>query len=315
MGTRSHLRTSALLKNPYFRRVRPVVTISPHSGFCFGVVYAVEMAEAYLAEHPYLYCLGDLVHNDEEVQRLKVKGLRIISHADLSSLAGETVLFRAHGEPPQTYEIARQHNIRLLDASCPVVLKLQNRLREIDLPHVEILLLGSPGHPEVIGLMGQIQQATLYIVSSPDDIDQLKFDLEKTVYLFSQTTKAPALFEAVKNRLLARRPDAIIADTLCRQVSNREPHLTAFAKEQDVVLFIAGKKSSNGKALFSVCQAINPRSYFISSVEEVDFTWLEGAQRIGIAGATSTPQWLMEAVKAHIEAYFDGKAAAATTTQ
>ncbi len=291
--------------------MRPVVTISPHSGFCFGVVYAVEMAEAYLAEHPYLYCLGDLVHNDEEVQRLKVKGLRIISHADLSSLAGETVLFRAHGEPPQTYEIARQHNIRLLDASCPVVLKLQNRLREIDLPHVEILLLGSPGHPEVIGLMGQIHQATLHIVSSPDEIDQISFDREKTVYLFSQTTKAPALFEAVKNRLLARRPDAIIADTLCRQVSNREPHLIAFAREQDVVLFIAGKKSSNGKALFSVCQAANPRSYFISSLEEVDFTWLAGAQRIGITGATSTPQWLMEAVKAHIEAYFDGKAATA----
>lgn len=287
------------------------MTISSHSGFCFGVVYAVEMAEAYLAEHPYLYCLGDLVHNDEEVQRLKAKGLRIISHADLPSLAGETVLFRAHGEPPQTYELARQHNIRLLDASCPVVLKLQNRLREIDLPHIEIILLGSPGHPEVIGLMGQIHQAALHIVGSPDEIDQISFDPEKTVYLFSQTTKAPALFEAVKNRLLARRPDAIIADTLCRQVSNREPHLIAFAKEQDVVLFIAGKKSSNGKALFSVCQAANPRSYFISSLEEVDFTWLEGAQRIGIAGATSTPQWLMEAVKAHIEAYFDGKAATA----
>jgi len=295
--------------------VRPVVTISPHSGFCFGVIYAVEMAEAYLAEHPYLYCLGDLVHNDEEVQRLKAKGLRIISHADLPSLTGETVLFRAHGEPPQTYEIARQYNIRLLDASCPVVLKLQNRLREIDFPHVEIVLLGSPGHPEVIGLMGQIQQATIHLISSPEQVDQLTFAPEKSVYLFSQTTKAPALFEAVKNRLLARRPDAIIADTLCRQVSNREPHLITFAKEQDVVLFIAGKKSSNGKALFSVCQAANPRSYFISSPEEVDFTWLEGAQRIGIAGATSTPQWLMETVKAHIEAYFDRKAAAATTTQ
>ena len=295
--------------------MRPVVTISPHSGFCFGVIYAVEMAEAYLAEHPYLYCLGDLVHNDEEVQRLKAKGLRIISHADLPSLTGETVLFRAHGEPPQTYEIARQYNIRLLDASCPVVLKLQNRLREIDFPHVEIVLLGSPGHPEVIGLMGQIQQATIHLISSPEQVDQLTFAPEKSVYLFSQTTKAPALFEAVKNRLLARRPDAIIADTLCRQVSNREPHLITFAKEQDVVLFIAGKKSSNGKALFSVCQAANPRSYFISSPEEVDFTWLEGAQRIGIAGATSTPQWLMETVKAHIEAYFDRKAAAATTTQ
>ena len=290
--------------------MRPVVTISPHSGFCFGVVYAVEMAEAYLKEHPYLYCLGDIVHNDEEVRRLQAKGLRTISHADLPNLSGETVLFRAHGEPPLTYELARRYNIRLLDASCPVVLKLQNRLREIDHPDVEIVLLGSPGHPEVIGLMGQIQQATLYVVSSAEEVDHLEFDPQKTVYLFSQTTKAPALFEAVKNRLLARRPDAIIADTLCRQVSNREPHLAVFARAQDVVLFVSGKKSSNGKALFSVCQAANPRSYFISRPEEIDFAWLEGAQRIGIAGATSTPQWLMEAVKAHVEAYFERKAEA-----
>jgi 4-hydroxy-3-methylbut-2-enyl diphosphate reductase len=206
--------------------------------------------------------------------------------------------------------MARQYNIRLLDASCPVVLKLQNRLREIDLPHVEILLLGSPGHPEVIGLMGQIHQATLHLVSSPDDVDLLELDPQKTIYLFSQTTKAPALFEAVKQRLLAKRPDAIIADTLCRQVSNREPHLAAFAREHDVILFVAGKKSSNGKALFSVCQAANPRSYFISSPEEIDFSWLEGAQRIGITGATSTPQWLMEAVKAYIESHFEQKATA-----
>lgn len=290
--------------------MRPQVTISPHSGFCFGVVYAVEMAEAYLSEHPYLYCLGDIVHNDEEVRRLQAKGLRIITHADLPKLSGETVLFRAHGEPPQTYEMARQYNIRLLDASCPVVLKLQNRLREIDLPHVEILLLGSPGHPEVIGLMGQIHQATLHLVSSPDDVDRLELDPQKTIYLFSQTTKAPALFEAVKQRLLAKRPDAIITDTLCRQVSNREPHLAAFAREHDVILFVAGKKSSNGKALFSVCQAANPRSYFISKPEEIDFSWLEGAQRIGITGATSTPQWLMEAVKAYIESHFEQKATA-----
>jgi len=293
--------------------VRPIVRISPHAGFCFGVVYAVEMAEAYLSEHPYLYCLGDIVHNDEEVRRLQAKGLRIISHADLPRLSGETVLFRAHGEPPQTYELARRYNIRLLDASCPVVLKLQNRLREIDLPDVEIVLLGSPGHPEVIGLMGQIQKAKLHLVSAPEEVDRLAFDPERTLYLFSQTTKAPALFEAVKNRILARRPDAIIADTLCRQVSNREPHLATFAKEQDVVLFVSGKKSSNGKALFSVCQAANPRSYFISKPEEIDFSWFEGAQRIGIAGATSTPQWLMEAVKAHVEAHFDRQEAEAAS--
>ncbi|MCX8112473.1 MAG: 4-hydroxy-3-methylbut-2-enyl diphosphate reductase [Bacteroidia bacterium] len=282
----------------------PTVTISSNSGFCFGVVYAVEMAESYLAHHPYLYCLGDIVHNDEEVQRLKQKGLRIISHSDLPNLAGETVLIRAHGEPPETYELALRYGIRLLDASCPVVLKLQNRLREIDRPDVQIVLLGKLGHPEIIGLVGQLEKAKLFVVSSPEEVDTLPLEPRKVTYLFSQTTKSPALFAAVAERLLQRCPDSIIADTLCRQVSNREPHLEAFARSQDVVLFVAGKKSSNGKSLFSVCQAANPRSYYISSPEEIVWAWLEGAEKIGIAGATSTPQWLMEKVKSHIEAHF-----------
>lgn len=281
--------------------MKPVVTISSSSGFCFGVVYAVEMAEAYLAEHPYLYCLGDIVHNDEEVRRLQAKGLRIITHADLPRLAGETVLIRAHGEPPETYETALRHNIRLLDASCPVVLKLQNRIREIDSPENQIVLLGTLGHPEVVGLVGQIHQASLFVVSSPEEVEKLPLDPCRPTYLFSQTTKAPALFQAVVAKLLEKVPNAIIADTLCRQVSNREPHLKAFAESQDVILFVAGQKSSNGKALFSVCKAANPRSYYISSPEEVQVEWLKDAQRIGIAGATSTPQWLMERVKAHVE--------------
>jgi len=268
------------------------------------VVYAVEVAEAYLAEHPYLYCLGDIVHNDEEVKRLQEKGLRVISHADLPRLAGETVLIRAHGEPPETYAIARQYGIQLLDASCPVVLKLQNRIRELDRPGVQILLLGTIGHPEVVGLLGQIQQADVFVVSSADEVAHLSLDPEKPTYLFSQTTKAPALFAAVVKALQDRIPHAIIADTLCRQVSNREPKLIQFARSQDVVIFVAGRKSSNGKALFSICQAANPRSYYISSPEEIQWAWLEGAERIGIAGATSTPQWLMEKVKAHIEAHF-----------
>ncbi|MCS7188219.1 MAG: 4-hydroxy-3-methylbut-2-enyl diphosphate reductase [Bacteroidia bacterium] len=286
---------------------RPKVTISSSSGFCFGVVYAVEMAEAYLAEHPYLYCLGDIVHNDEEVKRLQAKGLRIISHNDLSRLQGETVLIRAHGEPPETYAIALQNNIHLLDASCPVVLKLQNRIREIDREGVQIVLLGTLGHPEVIGLVGQIQKAKLFIVSSPEDVEALSLDPEIPTYLFSQTTKAPALFSAVREALLAKVPNAIIADTLCRQVSNREPHLMDFARSQDVVLFVGGKKSSNGKALFSICQAANPRSYYISIPQEINWEWLEGAERIGIAGATSTPHWLMERVKAYIEAHYESE--------
>ncbi|MCX7652143.1 MAG: 4-hydroxy-3-methylbut-2-enyl diphosphate reductase [Bacteroidia bacterium] len=282
----------------------PKVTISSSSGFCFGVVYAVEMAEAYLSEHPYLYCLGDIVHNDEEVRRLKERGLRIITHADLPALSGETVLIRAHGEPPETYELALRYGIRLLDASCPVVLKLQNRLRDIDQPDVQIVLLGKLGHPEVVGLVGQLQHAKLFIVSSAEEVDALPLEVEKVTYLFSQTTKAPALFAAVAERLKARVPDAIIADPLCRQVFNREPHLEAFARSQDVVLFVAGKKSSNGKSLFSICLNANPRSYYISSPEEIDWQWLEGADNIGIAGATSTPQWLMEKVKIHIERHF-----------
>ncbi|RMF53541.1 MAG: 4-hydroxy-3-methylbut-2-enyl diphosphate reductase [Bacteroidetes bacterium] len=287
---------------------KPVVTISSASGFCFGVVYAVEVAEAYLAEHPYLYCLGDIVHNDEEVRRLQAKGLRIISHADLPRLAGETVLIRAHGEPPETYAMALQHGIRLLDASCPVVLKLQNRIREIDRPEVQLLLLGTVGHPEVVGLLGQVRQAEVYVVSTPEEVAALPLDPNRPTYLFSQTTKAPALFGAVVKALQARVPNAIIADTLCRQVSNREPKLIEFARSQDVVIFVAGRKSSNGKALFSICQAANPRSYYISSPEEIQWAWLEGAQRIGIAGATSTPHWLMEKVKVHIEAHFESVA-------
>ncbi|MCS7163174.1 MAG: 4-hydroxy-3-methylbut-2-enyl diphosphate reductase [Bacteroidia bacterium] len=284
--------------------MKPIITISERSGFCFGVVYAVAMAEAYLETHPHLYALGDIVHNDEEVRRLEAKGLRIIRHEDLPQLRGETVLIRAHGEPPETYQQARANGVHLLDASCPVVLKLQNRLREIDRPEVQIVLLGQLGHPEVLGLVGQIQQATLFVVGMPQEVDKLPLDSSRPTYLFSQTTKAPALFAEVVQRLLARIPHAIIADTLCRQVSNREPHLIEFAKSQDVVLFVAGKKSSNGKSLFSVCVAANPRSYYISAPEEVQWEWLEGAQRIGIAGATSTPQWLMEKVKAYIEAYY-----------
>lgn len=285
--------------------MKPTVTISSASGFCFGVVYAVEMAEKYLENHSHLYCLGDIVHNDEEVRRLQAKGLRIITHEELPRLQGETVLIRAHGEPPETYALALQHGVKLLDASCPVVLKLQNRLRDIDQPGTQIVLLGKLGHPEVIGLVGQIEHAELFVVEKPEDIDTLPLAPEKPTYLFSQTTKAPALFAVVAERLQQRIPNAIIADTLCRQVSNREPHLIAFARSQDVVIFVAGKKSSNGKSLFSICQQANPRSYYISSPEEIDWSWLEGAQRIGIAGATSTPHWLLHQVKAHIEAHYE----------
>jgi 4-hydroxy-3-methylbut-2-enyl diphosphate reductase len=182
-----------------------------------------------------------------------------------------------------------------------VVLKLQNRIREIDAPENQIILLGTLGHPEVVGLVGQSHQAARFVVSSPEEVEKLPLDPSRPTYLFSQTTKAPALFQGVVEKLLEKVPTALIADTLCRQVSNREPHLKAFAESQDVILFVAGQKSSNGKALFSVCKASNTRSYYISSPEEVQVEWLKSAQRIGLSGATSTPQWLMERVKAHVE--------------
>lgn len=278
----------------------PSVTVDPNSGFCFGVVYAIEMAEDYLNETGQLYCLGDIVHNDVEVERLKKKGLTTITHDDLPNLKGATVLIRAHGEPPSTYQTALQNNIRLIDASCPVVLKLQHRVRGSVDEDTQIILFGKPGHAEVNGLVGQTQGKAI-VVQSIEELEGI--DFSKPTALFSQTTKSTAKFYALKEEIERRMAEAQAFkanDTICRQVSNREPQLREFARLHDVIIFVAGRKSSNGKVLYEVCKEANPRTYFVSEVSEVNPDWYNTEDRVGICGATSTPQWLMDEVRQHI---------------
>ncbi|MGB3066248.1 4-hydroxy-3-methylbut-2-enyl diphosphate reductase [Sphingobacterium thalpophilum] len=275
------------------------VDIDKDSGFCFGVVYAIDMAEEILEEDGYLYCLGDIVHNDEEVARLKAKGLRIIDHAALPDLKNEKVLIRAHGEAPETYRIALENNITLIDASCPVVLKLQNRIKTSYDQNEKILIFGKHGHAEVIGLQGQTNNEAL-VFQDIAELDQVELPASFTLY--SQTTKSVDKFYAIKDELIKRGYEVKANDTICRQVSNRYEDLGAFAKQYDKVVFVSGKKSSNGKVLFEVCQKANAQSYFISDPAEIDPTVFTTNDRIGICGATSTPMWLMKEVKAALEA-------------
>lgn len=274
------------------------VTIDKDSGFCFGVVYAIDMAEEILEEEGYLYCLGDIVHNDEEVARLKAKGLRIINHEALPDLQNEKVLIRAHGEAPETYRIALENNITLIDASCPVVLKLQNRIKTSYDDSEKILIFGKHGHAEVIGLQGQTNNEALVF----QDIDELdNIELPSSFTLYSQTTKSVDKFYEIKKELIDRGYEVKANDTICRQVSNRYEDLGDFAKQYDRVVFVSGKKSSNGKVLYDVCKAANPNSYFISEVEELDLALFSDGEAIGICGATSTPMWLMKEIKAALE--------------
>lgn len=274
------------------------IEIDKNSGFCFGVVYAIEMAEDHLREHSNLYCLGDIVHNDKEVERLQSLGLEIIDHEDLKNLKNATVLIRAHGEPPSTYLTAMENNLELIDASCPVVLKLQNRVRNAFDDDRQIVILGKKGHAEVNGLIGQTQREAI-VISSVEEA--LALEITRPVSLYSQTTKSTKLFYEIKEILAQKYKDFKANDTICRQVSNREPELERFAQQHDVLIFVSGKKSSNGKALYGTCKTVNPQSYFISDTEEIDFNWLEGASSVGICGATSTPMWLMEKVVDHID--------------
>ncbi|MFN5223374.1 MAG: 4-hydroxy-3-methylbut-2-enyl diphosphate reductase [Bacteroidota bacterium] len=286
------------------------VTIDQESGFCFGVVFAIQMAEAELDVSGTLYCLGDIVHNNMEVDRLTKKGLKIINHDQFRELKDCKVLIRAHGEPPETYETAIRNNIELIDASCPVVLKLQNRVRtsyeEVKEVNGQVVIYGEPGHAEVNGLVGQTGGEAI-IVTGEHDLD--KIDYNRPVYLFSQTTKSTAGFQKIQEAIEKRVTDfrgvrevgeLIANDTICRQVSNREPQLERFAARFDVIVFVSGKKSSNGKALYDVCKRVNPRTHFISEVSEIQDSWFEGAEEIGICGATSTPMWLMEDVASYL---------------
>jgi 4-hydroxy-3-methylbut-2-enyl diphosphate reductase len=287
------------------------VTIDKNSGYCFGVEFAIQMAEDELrhSESHTLYCLGDIVHNRMEVERLHQQGLRVIDREQLGTLHDCKVLIRAHGEPPETYQLALQNNLELIDASCPVVLKLQNRVKHAydasTRENGQIVIYGQPGHAEVIGLTGQTRNQAL-IVMTEADLDQI--DFSRPVTLFSQTTKSTAGFYKMKALIEARIAAAggvlesfDANDSICRQVSNREPQLARFAQEHDVVLFVSGRKSSNGKALFSVVNAVNPRSYFIENEQEIQEEWLAGATSVGICGATSTPLWLMRQVAERVE--------------
>src|SRR6201995_5926807 len=276
------------------------VTIDRDSGFCFGVVYAIDMAEEILAEDGYLYCLGDIVHNDEEVERLKAKGLRIIEHDELENLHNEKVLIRAHGEAPETYRLALENNIMLIDASCPVVLKLQNRIKTSHDSNEKILIFGKHGHAEVIGLNGQTNNEALVF----QDIAELdNAELPQKITLYSQTTKSTEKFYSIKEELISRGYEIKANDTICRQVSNRDKDLPAFVAKFDKIVFVSGIISFNRKMLFEVCKRNNPDTYFISSADELSLDMFSPGDKVGIAGATSTPMWLMQQVKAELETY------------
>lgn len=289
-----------------------VIEIDENSGFCFGVVTAIEKAEAELARSGSLHCLGDIVHNASEVERLQQRGLDTITHADLKGLHDATVLLRAHGEPPSTYEQARRNNITVIDATCPVVLQLQKRIktaydesrgrlergeiREMPL----ILIYGKEGHAEVNGLVGQTEgEAT--VIQNVGDLDAL--DLSRDILLYSQTTKSLDGFRNIVSEIKKRKTggDFKYFDTICRQVANRLDGLREFAATHDAVVFVCGAKSSNGKVLFEECKKVNPRTFLVSDEDNLDIEPLRGAERIGICGATSTPRWLMQRIAEIIE--------------
>ena len=287
------------------------VTIDENSGYCFGVEYAIEIAEYELKNSETLYCLGDIVHNNMEVDRLNKKGLRIINYEQLKELKNCKVLIRAHGEPPETYKIALENNIALIDASCPVVLKVQNRVKhsfdKIAEYEGQIVIYGKQGHAEVIGLAGQTKDKAI-IISSEEDIDNI--DFTKPISLYSQTTKSTKGFYKIKKlieeKIRESDPDGEVIDfefndSICRQVSNREPQLQEFASHHDVIVFVSGKKSSNGKSLYSVCKSVNPNSYFVENESEIDASWFSPDDSVGICGATSTPEWLMKRIADYLE--------------
>jgi 4-hydroxy-3-methylbut-2-enyl diphosphate reductase len=270
------------------------VEIDDNSGFCFGVVFAISMAEDILDAEGKLFCLGDIVHNDEEVLRLKAKGLQIIDHGQLKNIRNEKVLIRAHGEPPETYKLAMENQIELIDASCPVVLKLQNRVREAYNDNEQILIYGKHGHAEVKGLVGQTN-GEAKVVETFEELETI--ELPKKLQLFSQTTKRTKNLYKLKTTLEEKGIEVDFNDTLCRQVSNRDVQLPNFVKKFDKVIFVAGLKSSNGKVLYDVCKENNPNTFFVSNKNELKKEWFNDNETVGICGATSTPQWQMEEVK------------------
>ncbi len=287
-----------------------IIEIDNGSGFCFGVVTAIQKAEEEINKSGHLYCLGDIVHNSNEVERLQKIGLETITHEQLSQLHDVKVLLRAHGEPPHTYEVARQNNISLIDATCPVVLQLQKRIRNtyLDTPddkQPQIVIYGKKGHAEVNGLVGQTQGNAL-VIESVDEVD--KIDFSRNIYLYSQTTKSLEGFKKIVDEIQHRVAGNVqfsSFDTICRRVANRIPQIKQFAQNHDVILFVCGSKSSNGRILYEECRRVNPLSYLISNETEINLSWLDGKEHIGICGATSTPMWLMNQVKDYLDAHLN----------
>ena len=278
-----------------------IIEIDNGSGFCFGVTTAIKKAEEELAKGNVLYCLGDIVHNGMECERLKQMGLVTINHDDMAQLHGVKVLLRAHGEPPATYELARRNNIEIIDATCPVVLQLQKRIKsQYDAnsqqltANSQIVIFGKKGHAEVLGLVGQTQ-GTAIVIESFDEVKKL--DFSRDIYLYSQTTKSLDEFHRIIEYIqehIAPMATFRSFDTICRSVANRMPNISQFASRHDLILFVCGRKSSNGKVLFGECLRVNPNTHLVEGPEEILPAWLDGIETVGICGATSTPKWLME---------------------
>lgn len=284
-----------------------VVEIDKQSGFCFGVQNAVEIAEKALLNGEKVFSLGPIVHNDKEVERLSTLGLASIDHDEFMKLKNCKVLIRAHGEPPETYITANKNNITIIEATCPIVKRLQSKIKDTWLKtkkgNGQVVIFGKPGHAEVVGLLGQIKNEGI-LVSNADDFK--KIDVTRPVYLFSQTTMSVKEYinltdilrsKMKENGISDTENNLIINNTICGQVSNREPHLKAFARKHDAIIFVSGRESSNGKMLYSVCKSINPDTHFVSSAQEIDNAWFEGKKSVGICGATSTPKWLIENIR------------------
>ncbi len=279
------------------------VEIDPKSGFCFGVVRAISEAEAALSkQNGEVFCLGDIVHNRVEVQRLEELGLRPISHAQMQMAQGKQLLIRAHGEPPSTYKMAEALGITIIDATCPVVAKLQERVvmayEKMQSVDGQVVLLGKRGHAEVVGLTGQVEDRVI-VVEREEDLESV--DFARPIYFLSQTTQSIALFNHLSGIIQANSTNVEVSDTICRRVSSREEHLRNFVSNFDVVVFVCGRKSSNGRVLYELCCTANSHCYNIESEEELKQEWFEGVQSVGICGATSTPAWLMERVAAAVK--------------
>ncbi len=293
----------------FIRYTSMIVTIDPDSGFCFGVNHAIHLADDELRAGKTVFCLGEMVHNEAQMDLLKSKGLKVVSHSELNTLKGSTVFFRAHGEPPITFQTAKDFDINIIDGTCPIVTKLQQKIndsfRSGKDSNAQVVIFGKPGHAEVAGLNGNAGN-TAIIVSKESDLT--KIDFTKPVRLFSQTTMDAEMYQSIaalvqKNMIEATNSDLIITKSVCRQVSGRISGLRVFAGENDVVIFVGGNNSANGAYLFGICKQINPKSYYISNLGDIDPQWFVNHETVGVSGATSTPGWLIEQVASYIETF------------